>query len=255
MKTHSIPKKVLSPRLVALGMTITVAVILLVFFLNFGRGIVTPSGSIISEIRPVGAFDSLDISTAGNVKIIQGEKTSLKISGDSNYLSAIKSEVAAGTLLIFQESILFNLSVLSGIEIEITVADLKSVKSSGAAVISGEVTRPENNRLDLTLSGSGQLDLDINSAEVRTVASGSADIILRGKAERQFLKSSGSGKYLALDLGSQDVTISASGSLEAAVNAERNLAVTISGSGAVAYTGTPKVEQKISGSGKVYSLE
>ena len=66
---------------------------------------------------------------------------------------------------------------------------------------------------------------------------------------------SGSSRYEAEKLESQDVDISVSGSARLVVRVERALDISISGSGDVSYIGTPKVTQRISGGGTIRQLD
>jgi hypothetical protein len=63
---------------------------------------------------------------------------------------------------------------------------------------------------------------------------------------------SGSGRYAAADLSSQDAQVRISGSGSATVRVAGTLEAHTSGSGSVAYIGQPTVTQQRSGSGGVY---
>ena len=255
METKKNCKKVVSPWLVALGTAITVAVVVAVFLFNFNLATVAPAGEIISEVRPVADFNALDIATAGTVRITQGDQVALKITGDANTLPLIKTEVNSGKLKIYKDANWSGIFDAGKIELDITVTDLTAIKSSGSSYITTASQVLRADKLELDLSGSGRVDMAVITEEIKTIFSGSAEIVLRGQSDSQFLESSGSGQYFARDLVSRAATVSASGSLRAEVNAEQQLAVVISGSGSVGYLGTPKIEQKISGSGSVYRLE
>jgi hypothetical protein len=75
---------------------------------------------------------------------------------------------------------------------------------------------------------------------------------LAGQTQRQTISLSGSGRYAAADLDSQDAHVQISGSGSALVRVQATLRAQVSGSGSVAYIGRPAVTQQRSGSGGVH---
>jgi len=60
-----------------------------------GSTTITPSGVVISETRDVSGFDSVDVSTLGELTLIQGATESLVIEADDNLMPYVKPRSAA----------------------------------------------------------------------------------------------------------------------------------------------------------------
>ena len=84
----------------------------------------------------------------------------------------------------------------------------------------------------------------------RLIAAACATLTI-GAASAQAADLSGAGSYLAVDLISDNVAVQVSGAGKAIVNAKTLLRADISGAGLVEYTGNPRLEQEISGIGKI----
>ncbi len=113
------------------------------------------------------------------------------------------------------------------------------------------LTAPDVRRFKLSGSNSLRVDrYDQDSLEVSVSGSGDAD--LNGKARRVELKISGSGEIDAADLAVADARIRISGSGETKIGPTQSADVTISGSGEVELTRSPaRLNSKVSGSGSI----
>jgi len=193
--------------------------------------VVRGSGDMVTESRSVSNFDSISLSGSGDVIINQDGEESLTIETDDNVMQYITSEVRGGTLhLGFEE-----LTSASPTRLVFTVGvdDLTGLSISGSGNIKADGIQTD--RLDVGVSGSGDLELE-------------------GEATRQEIDISGSGKYRGGNLRSETADISVSGSGDVTVWATNSLDVSVSGSGSVGYYGSPAVNSSTSGSGNVNSL-
>jgi len=186
---------------------------------------------MVTESRSVSNFDSISLSGSGDVIINQDGEESLTIETDDNVMQYITSEVRGGTLNLGTE----NLTSGSPTRLVFTVGvdDLTGLSISGSGNIKADGIQTD--RLDVGVSGSGDLELE-------------------GEATRQEIDISGSGKYRGGNLRSETADISVSGSGDVTVWAIDSLDVSVSGSGSVDYYGSPAVNSSTSGSGNVNSL-
>ena len=113
------------------------------------------------------------------------------------------------------------------------------------------LTAPDVRRF--SLAGSNSLSVDrYDQDSLKLSISGSGDADLNGKARMVDLSISGSGEIDAADLAVADAKINISGSGEAKVGPTQSADVRISGSGDVELTSSPaKLNSRVSGSGKV----
>ena len=105
--------------------------------------------------------------------------------------------------------------------------------------------------LRIGLSGSGNMELTANAADVSTSISGSGNVRLNGRTTSQNVRLSGAGNYRAFELPSAEATATLSGSGNIEVRAANTLRADLSGSGDVRYRGQPRVSSTVTGSGRV----
>jgi len=123
------------------------------------------------------------------------------------------------------------------------------------AVERGRYMSIETDRFALKLSGAGQVNIKVLSAEMLEVdLPGACVIKVSGKVGEQRITISGAGSYSASKLESRRASVDLRGAGQATVWAVEYLDVTIRGLGSVEYYGTPTVKKSISGLGTVTSL-
>jgi hypothetical protein len=207
------------------------------------------------ETRKVGDFSYVSMGINADVTIKQGSKTELIIEGDEDDLEDIETIVSGDKLKIRNES---NSSWWgnnhSKVKIYITLKEFSgaSVSGSGEVVSSGVL---KGGNIDLGVSGSGDLELDLDVLDVDCGISGSGSIYLNGKGKTSSLSISGSGKLDAADFEVETIGIRISGSGSAYVNVSKEIDSRISGSGTIRYKGDPdKVSNHSSGSGSLKKM-
>lgn len=233
--------KILSP---FLGMLV------IVFTIN-GCISVQGSGKLITAEREVSEFSKVHLKGSGNVFLTPGEKQSLEIITDDNIMPLIETDVSGKKLTISHGN---NRLRPTSFEIYITVENLEGVGISGSGDIIGKdpfVT----DTLYAEISGSGDMDLEVETGLLETKISGSGSIHLSGKAEDFTVFISGSGKIDALDMEAKNASVKVNGSGDCRVYASETLDAKISGSGDVYYRGRPQINTKISGSGSLKSQD
>lgn len=106
--------------------------------------------------------------------------------------------------------------------------------------------------LNLSVSGSGGMELDIKGNTVKTDISGSGSIMIKGYATSNQITESGSGTLNAFDCELESAKIKVSGTGSAELNVTSALEAQILGSGSVKHKGNTKtVTKKVYGSGSV----
>jgi Putative auto-transporter adhesin, head GIN domain len=220
----------------------------------FGWRVVRGSGKVVEEEREVAGFTGVVLNGIGHLIIARGDTERLRIEAEDNLLPYIEAQVSGGVLEIGPRTNA-NLWPRRPVNYYLTVIGLESVTVSG----SGQVEAPalEADQFDLTISGSGDAKIDgIDTQELIVRISGSGKVeIAGGKADKQDLSISGSGKYTARELESVDAQVRISGSGAAVIRVSETLDVNVSGSGNVQYVGRPRIQQTVSGSGKVRAIE
>jgi hypothetical protein len=173
------------------------------------------SGNIITEKREVSEFNKVHLKGSGNVVLTQGEQQSLQIKTDDNIMPLIETTVSGEKLTISHGN--HHLRPTS-FEVYITLENIEGVGISGSGDIIGK-GRFVTDTLYAEISGSGDMDLEVETGLLETKISGSGSIHLSGKAEDYTVSISGSGKINAFDVDAKgrpqiNTKISGSGSLK-----------------------------------------
>lgn len=211
------------------------------------------NGDEVTVNRSTGDYDGIGVSGWFDVHLVDGKEGELTLSGESNLLEYIVTEVKNGKLVIKTEKGV-NLKPSSwnnGIVITVPVESVDAIALSGSGDIVSKTTIKTDN-LDTAMSGSGDITLDVDANTVRASMSGSGDITLSGNTQDFDATISGSGDIKAFDMNADNVDATVSGSADIKVTANKMLKARVSGSGDITYRGNPeKIDTKTSGSGDI----
>ncbi len=220
------------------------------FLLLFGVAVLSMAqGRKIS----VDDFDELIFGLPGRLYLTQGDTEKVEIDCSDDQFDEIEIENRGGRLYIRnRDSNRWGWRGFRGgdITVYVTMKDIRRLDVSGSGDLIGENTFVTGD-LDVALSGSGSLSIDVEGDDMAFRISGSGNMEIAGQADEVDAKISGSGKIRADDLRATvlDASISGSGSIYMTV--EEEIYSNISGSGNVYYKGDPdRVRSNASGSGK-----
>jgi hypothetical protein len=216
-------------------------------------------------------FSGIDLSISANVTLHQGPVQEVKVTAASNIIENLQRDVKNGVWDIKFEDCVRKTGKM---EIDITLPSLKSARISGSGDIEGSDLFEGENSLELDITGSGDISLNVNAVNVSADIAGSGDITLATQATAVKSNISGSGKLnFSGNCTSNDATISGSGNLNAFdllaetadirisgsgnanISVSNSLIARISGSGDINYKGTPTVDADISGSGRISHVD
>jgi len=207
------------------------------------------TGPVISETRDVPIHRNLSVSIPADVYIYQSQVQELTIEAQANILDAVETYVSGSELKIGLEDGA-GLGRHEPIKIYISSALFNYIRLSGSVNLYSETTIVTDN-LDISISGSGNVDVAVLANTVRANISGSGKMWIEGSTITEVLTISGSGDIYSYNLLSETSDISISGSGNAEVNVADFLKARISGSGSIYYMGYPTVDSRIAGSGSV----
>ena len=211
------------------------------------------NGDEVTIKRTTGDYDAIGVSGWFDVYLVDGKEGELELSGESNLLEYIVTEVKNGKLVIKTEKGV-NLKPSSwknGITITVPVESVDAIALSGSGDIVSKTTI-KTNHLDTAMSGSGDITLDVDTNSVSASMSGSGDITLSGSTKDFEATISGSGDIKAFEMNADNVDATVSGSADIKVTANKMLKARVSGSGDITYKGNPeKLDTKTSGSGDI----
>lgn len=213
------------------------------------------NGNTVTLERSVGEYDRVALAGWFDVELVDGNEGEITLTGESNLLEYIKTEVKDGKLTIKQRKGV-NLKPSNwkeGILIVVPIESVDGVSLSGSGDIVGKTVLKSDN-FKTSISGSGDITLQIEAKSIDASMSGSGDINLSGKTTDFDVSISGSGDIRAYDLEADFVEAQVSGSADIKVTANEMLKARVSGSGDISYKGNPKkIDTKSSGSGNISS--
>lgn len=213
---------------------------------------IQPRGPVVVEKRLLAnSFDAIDLRLGARVFVNYGNSREIFIEAPESLLSNIQTYTSGSELIIEQRRCMDNRND----EIVITLSQeylrVLTISGSGSIILDDYV---EADRMDMIISGSGNIMGEVYANDVRLVISGSGNIELDGHCDIQRIAISGSGNILNRNLICKEADVRISGSGNAWVHPLRNLSVNISGSGNIHYLGNPQVFSSITGTGKIIPL-
>ena len=215
-----------------------------------GFDCVDGSGNQVSENRTVEPFTFIE--TSGSVKLIlkQGPQQ-LRITADDNIIKEIRTKVNGGTLSIDMKG---NFCNTGPITVYLSSQGYEGVEVSGAVNIESDGILQVKD-FELNLSGSSEVKLNLNAANVRTSSSGASEIFLKGQASTHAVDLSGSSTVEASDFVVGKYMIESSGATKSRINVLNELSVKSSGSSDVEYRGNPtKLSNDDSGASSIRKI-
>jgi hypothetical protein len=208
------------------------------------------NGKLVTQNRSVGNFDELSAGGSFEITLVNGKEGEMTITADENLMEYIETEVDGGILKIRWKKN-YNISTSNTTEIKLAVEQISGVTLSGSGGIESEKQLVSEN-FQVTVSGSSDVDLDLEVTNLKLAISGSGNMDLNGKTNHMEASISGSGEIDAKDLDSKTAELSVSGSGDIKLRVSEQLKARVSGSGDIEYSGNPKIEDvKVSGSGEV----
>jgi Putative auto-transporter adhesin, head GIN domain len=208
------------------------------------------------ETRVLTGFSRIEVYGTAEVRLRQGTTEGATIEAAAKILPRIRTEVRDRTLFIdvAQERQWSDWTHWSGTRrsprVTVDFIKLDQLESAGAIKLAADDLRADELRLDFSGASTVRIG-NLQASQLRLEGSGATKAELAGKVGAQVVNLSGAGSYRASGLESDRAELHVSGAGKAFVNARTSLAVEISGAGLVEYLGNPKLEQDISGVGKV----
>ncbi|KFF09956.1 head GIN domain-containing protein [Flavobacterium hydatis] len=210
------------------------------------------NGKVVTNTRSTTSYDEIKVMGSFDVDLVAGKEGSITVKAEENLQQYIKVEVDGNVLKIYTEKNK-NISSSMGKNIQVTVPfeKISGVSLSGSGDVRSK-NMIKSDSFTAVLSGSGNLDLDVDAVTLNLSISGSGDAVLKGNAGTFTTKLSGSGDIDSDALKAKNVDITISGSGDSKVFCSENLKARVSGSGEIQYKGDPKTKDaKVSGSGSI----
>lgn len=213
---------------------------------------ITGNKDVIKQTRSVGDYDRISVTGMMEVQLITGKEGRIDLEAESNLMEYIETEVNGGHLKIsVKKGVNLQPSKNYPVRLVVPFESLLAVNLTG----SGHIRTKDEIRarkFDVTVTGSGNVNLQLATQSLEGTITGSGDVKLRGTTENFKVKVTGSGDFLAYELKANTVDAAIMGSGDIEISAENELNARVAGSGDIKYKGNPgKQNFKTTGSGSV----
>jgi hypothetical protein len=205
-------------------------------------------GPVVERKLSLEKIKGISLPGSAKVYLTQGSNQEVRITGQENIIDNLNLDVTGEVWQIANKRPVWQSETL---KIYLKVETIRLIKIAGSGEIEFLNHFSEMEDLEIRISGSGKVKLDMDAGDIDARISGSGDLIMKGSARFIDIDITGSGSVRAYDMNTRkaDVRISGSGGMQLSV--EDRLDARITGSGSISYQGDPRVHSSITGSGSV----
>jgi len=221
-------------------------------YAQWGNKKVVGNGNVTTKTINTGDYDAIKGVGSMDIHLEKGSEGTIKVTTDDNLHEYLAIEVKNGTLVLkIQKNV--SLKTKKGIHVTVPFDAISEVSLVGSGDIDTKDTITASN-LEINVTGSGDMDLDISTNSLEAKITGSGDMDLAGSTENLEVSVTGSGDFDGTDLQAQNTEASVSGSGDIDVVAKNSIKARVHGSGSISYSGNPaKSDTKAFGSGSISS--
>ena len=205
-----------------------------------GYSQVKGNGDVVIEKRNVAEFTEIEVGGIFTVIVKQSDKQSVNLETDSNLTDKIKTEVIGGKLKISSSEIKNS----TKLHVFIEAKNVESIEAGGASLVKSEGVL-KSNKLELIAGGASQIQLSIETKNLKTTISGAAIVLLEGNAENNKIDVSGVGFLNASKLITNITSGDISGSGRAKIYANEEVSTVESGASSLSLVNSPKIVNQI----------
>lgn len=208
----------------------------------FGQTVVNDANA---EVRTVGSFKGVSVSSAVDLYLSQGTTDAVAVSAkDARVRDRIKTEVKDGVLYIsFDGKDWKNWSMGDQkMKAYVTVRDINRLEASGASDVKVSGTLKTDN-LKIRLSGASDFDGKVEVNNLHIEGSGASDVKINGSAEQASIEMSGASDFKGYELMVNFCKAQVSGAGDIQVTVNKELDAQASGASSIHYKGEAVVKR------------
>ena len=212
------------------------------------------NGNVTTQVRTAGQFNSIDVSGDIDVYARQDSSPSIKVEADENLQQYVET-IDDGEVLRIRTQQGFNINPSKQIKVYVSAAMFKRFEASGACNLFSEGKIMNSTNIDLGLSGSCDVTMDLSAQKISAHVSGACSVNLKGQVRDFDVDASGSTDIKCLELVADNVSLDISGAGDAEVYASTKLSGSISGAASVKYKGAAQTDIHTSGATSVKKID
>lgn len=207
-------------------------------------------------------FKSIYVNSGYTVYLKQTNKQEVSVEALADIYAVTEIKVEDGILMINVErkpedpnkslwAKIDDIKVNPTMKVYVSMKDIRSLQVNGKGKIVSENSIASDD-LELGVTGSGSLDIDVKGRKLTTEISGSGSISIKGYATSNKIRLSGSGNLNAFNCELENADVKVGGNGTAEITVSDNLEAYVMGAGAIKHKGnTKKLTKKVYGSGAI----
>ncbi|MBO9572609.1 MAG: DUF2807 domain-containing protein [Chitinophagaceae bacterium] len=204
-----------------------------------------------AEVRQVGDFHAIEVSSAIDLRLSTGSENALAVSApDAELRAGIRTEVQNGVLKIWFESKKW-FKGKAGARVYVAAKNLSRLRASGACdvTVSGELNVKE---LSIDMSGASDFKGTVKANSINAELSGASDINIKGEVKNINIHCSGASDFKGYDMIADNCKAQASGASGIRLTVNQEISAVASGASDIHYAGDAKmVDVKASGASNI----
>lgn len=189
---------------------------------------------------------------AGKIEIKQSNRNRLTLTGKEVLLNKTLFSNEEGVLTLAPKDAFFTGQSPEIIRGTLEVKDLKRITLDGSVSVDIDELKGDELSVELLAQGSSLFEAHLELQKLSLRIEGSAEAILKGSADTQLIAITEAGTFMGEEFKTKTATIHIHGAGTAFVNASEILNALVYGFGHIHYIGTPKINDRIIGEGKVF---
>ncbi len=203
------------------------------------------NGEVVEDVRELGKFNSVKVTSGMNVYFVQGDKPSVVVVADENLLEIIETKVNDNTLEIRARA---NIWSATSKKVVITTNKIREIHGTAGSNIYTD-GRLIVDKLTLQASAGCNFKMDLDGQSVDVSISSGANVFLTGKSKQFCAKTSSGANLKAEDFKAEVSEIKVSSGANAWVTTMKELTAHASSGGNIFYYGSPDRTNTSSSSG------
>jgi hypothetical protein len=198
------------------------------------------NGNVTTQSRSVGDINGVELHTSFDVKLFEGSPSDVKIEAEENIIQYIDLRVENGVLNIRTQDNVW-LRTKKDVKIYVTAPSFSRVENSGSGNITCDTKISNDSKMNIDVTGSGDVKLDIDAPEVDATLTSSGNVKLSGETKMFRGEVTGSGDIRAMELLAEEANVQVTGSGGIDIYSSVKVKASITGSGDIRYKGGAQV--------------
>jgi hypothetical protein len=206
------------------------------------------SGKTAREDRKVEGFQHVKVRNAIEVVVAVTGTEFATVEADDNLLPLVQTTVEHGTLQIGVKG---SLKTRHPLRVQVAAKQVEGLTAESSATVSSRDLKGD--KLTLSASSSGQVTThNVDAKQLKVSVSSSGIVMADGRADRQEIEASSSGRYDGSELISRTSRVTCSSAASTVLHATEEVSGAVASAGSVRYSGSPgKVAVSTSSAGSV----